>query len=174
MSLLVKTKQRVVWTKWYRKIGIDVTHFSLQQFHVIPEIKSRKWNKDHLRYWMELIEVILTHYLFGVALYQAGTTPPNMLCLIERQYISQVPSTTGKPHAQRRCIRYTKRGIRRYSFFVQKMWVRFVLIKLFWSLPRTKRLCQGVARWWRIWLAIFSLFYLKFICLLVYIYNFGI
>ena len=50
MSLLVKTKQRVVWTKWYRKIGIDVTHFSLQQFHFIPEIKSRKWNEDHLRY----------------------------------------------------------------------------------------------------------------------------
>ena len=104
--------------KRYRKIGqlmLDISVYN--SFIAYQKLNPENGIKDHLRYRMELMEEILTHHLFGVALYQAGTTPSNMLRLNERHFISQVPSTPGKPHAQRRCIRCAKLETRRNTRF---------------------------------------------------------
>ena len=95
---------------------------------------------------MELIEEILTQYLFGVAPYQSGTTPPNMLRLIERHFIYQVPSTPGKPCTQRRRICCAKLGTRRdIRFWYRRCGVSLCLSNCF-EVYHTQGLCQEVER----------------------------
>ena len=104
--------------KWYRKIGELMSDISVYiSFIVYQKLNPENGIKGHLRNRRELIQQILAHHLFDVAPYQTGTTPPNMLRLIERHFISQVPSTPGKPRAERRYIRCVKLGTRRDTRF---------------------------------------------------------
>ena len=131
--------------KWYRKIGELMSDISVYiSFIVYQKLNPENGINGHLRNRRELIQEILTHHLFDVAPYQAGTTPPNMLRLIERHFISQVPSTPGKPRAERRCIHCVKLGTRRDTrFWCRRCGVGLCLSNCF-EVYRTKRLCQGV------------------------------
>ena len=132
--------------KWYRKIGEFMLGISVyNSFIVYQKLSPQNGIKDHLRYYMELIEEILTHHLFGVASYQHGTTPPDIFFLIERHFISQVPWTLGKSFAQRKCIHCAKLGTRRdIRFWYRRCRFGLCLSKCFEIYHTKKTLCQGV------------------------------
>ena len=157
------------------RLGELMLHISVYiSFIVYQKLNPENGIKGHLRYRRELLKKILTHLLFDVAPYHAGTTPPNMLRLIERHFISQVPSTPGKPRELRRCIRCAKLGTRRDTRFWCRRCGVGLCLSICFKFTTHKKLYQGVGRWWRRWLVIFSSFCSKFICLLVYIYDLGI
>ena len=143
-------------------------------FIVYQKLNPENGIKGHLRYRRELLKKILTHLLFDVARYHAGTTPPNMLRLIERHFISQVPSTPGKPRELRRCIRCAKLGTRRDTRFWCKRCGVGLCLSICFEVYHTQKTLPGSWKMMESMISYFFLILFQFICLLVYIYDLGI
>ena len=94
--------------KWYRKIGellIDIAIYN--SFVIYKKLNQNNATKDHLKFRLELIEELILHHLHGGAPAQTGPNlsgvNQNLVRLVERHFISQVPSTPGKARAQKMC-----------------------------------------------------------------------
>ena len=108
--------------KWYRKIAELFVDAAVYNSYVIyKKLNPDEHHIDHLSYRMKLIEELVMFHLSGSAPHQTGRNiagpDQNLLRLVERHFISQLPSTAGKQRAQRRCVRCHKLGVRRDTRF---------------------------------------------------------
>ena len=101
--------------KWYHKLAelyIDIAVYN--SFIVYKKLNGGS-KIDHFSFWKMLIEELIMFHASGSSSYSTGPNPDpsqgNFVVVVERHFISQIPSTASKPRAQRECVRCTKLGI---------------------------------------------------------------
>ena len=101
--------------KWYHKLAelyIDIAVYN--SFIVYKKLNGGS-KINHFSFWKMLIEELIMFHASGSSSYSTGPNPDpsqgNFVVVVERHFISQIPSTASKPRAQRECVRCTKLGI---------------------------------------------------------------
>ena len=109
--------QRPSSKKWYRKLGELFFEMCIYNAFILWK-KLNVNNTDHLKFHKILVEELITFHSYGgVANLQTGSRHSNRvgnpLCLVEKHFISVIPSTASKKRAQKPCVRHRKMGMRR-------------------------------------------------------------
>ena len=144
--------------KWYRKLAELYIDIAVYNSFIIYKKLNGGSKIDHFNFLKMLIEELIMFHASGGSSYSTGPNPDprqgNFVRLVERHFISQIPSTASKPRAQRKFVRCTKFGIRRDTrFWCWKCNVALCLIKFF-SLSYNERHkpWHWIRQWIWIWL----------------------
>jgi len=130
--------------KWYRKLAELFIDICIYNSYILWKKINPARKEDHLLFRKAVVEEIIMFPAFPNSNNYATDLNPNpananLIRLVERHFIAQVPSTTGKARAQRRCVRCWKRGVRRDTrFWCPKCEVGLCLNKFF-EIYHTKR-----------------------------------
>ena len=102
---------------WYRKLAELYIDIAVYNSFIIYKKLNGGSKIDHFNFLKMLIEELIMFHASGGSSYSTGPNPDprqgNFVRLVERHFISQIPSTASKPRAQRKCVRCTKLGIPR-------------------------------------------------------------
>ena len=102
---------------WYRKLAELYIDIAVYNSFIIYKKLNGGSKIDHFNFLKILIEELIMFHAAGGSSYSTGPNPDprqgNFVRLVERHFISQIPSTASKPRAQRKCVRCTKLGIPR-------------------------------------------------------------
>ena len=135
--------------KWYRKLAKLYIYIAVYNSFIIYKKLNGGSKIDHFNFLKMLIEELIMFHASGGSSYSTGPnlepSQENFVRLVERQFISQIPSTVSKPKAQRKCVRYTKLGIRRDTrFWSRKCNVALCLNKCFEIYHTMKDITHGI------------------------------
>ena len=107
--------------EWYRELAELFVETTVYNSFILYRKLNPNTTTTHLLFRQNLIEKFVQFHLFGSRNSQTGPNATgvnnNPLRLIERHFISNLPSTQNKARAQRKCVRCTKLGIRRDTRF---------------------------------------------------------
>ena len=132
--------------KWYCKLDKLYIDIAVYNSFIIYKKLNGGGKIDHFNSRKMLIEKLIMFHASSGSSYSTSLNPEpsqeNFLRLVERQFISQIPSTVSKPRAY---VRYTKLGIRRDTrFWCRKCNVALCLNKCFEIYHTMKDITHGI------------------------------
>ena len=122
--------QRPSSKKWYCKLGELFFEMCIYNAFILWK-KLNVNNTDHLKFRKILVEELITFHSYGgVANLQTGSRHSNRvgnpLRLIEKHFISVIPSTSSKKRSQKPCVRHRKMCMRRDTMY----WCKICQVRL--------------------------------------------